>query len=241
MPNIIDFSILPNVMPSAEDKVKNIREMVYTTLRIWIVHLYLVPDTVLVDKEICAALNVSQTPVREAFQRLAKDGVLTVYPQRGTYVSKISAERANEAKLIRRGLEREVLASLRLPLRQELLLKMQHNLSLQNMLFQDSEKPESAIEFFRRDNELHSIFFEHAGLLRVWEVIEQYSMNSDRVRILYLQNVSDWTPSLNQHKLMWEAAAEGSTEKLMTVWESHFENIDDAFLVARDRYPGYFL
>ena len=85
------------------------REAVYTTLKQLILSLKLPPGTAISEKEISLEFNVSRTPVRESFVRLAQEGLLEVYPQRGTYVSLIQVDLVEEARFMREQLERAVI------------------------------------------------------------------------------------------------------------------------------------
>lgn len=57
------------------------------------------------ERQIAAELNMSRTPVREAIQALAKDGLLEVIPARGTFVASISDDQLRELYEVRYGLE----------------------------------------------------------------------------------------------------------------------------------------
>ena len=50
-------------------------------------------------------LGVSATPVREALERLAADGLVEVLPRRGTYVAQLSTEDLDDLVSVRAGLE----------------------------------------------------------------------------------------------------------------------------------------
>ena len=57
------------------------------------------------EGELAAALGISRTPVREAINRLAKEGLVEIFPQRGAFVIRFSEEDVNELFLIRENLE----------------------------------------------------------------------------------------------------------------------------------------
>ena len=62
--------------------------------------LELPPGTSISEKEIAEKLQVSRTPVREAFLRLSEDELLNVLPQRGTLVTLIDLEHVDEARFL---------------------------------------------------------------------------------------------------------------------------------------------
>src|SRR5262245_38268486 len=82
-------------------------DQVYEFLRRSIILLEMEPGVAIVEKDICAALSISRTPVREAVQRLAEEDLVKVIPHSGTYVSGISFTIAEEGFVIRRALEIE--------------------------------------------------------------------------------------------------------------------------------------
>ena len=48
------------------------------------------------DRQICDALGVSRTPVREALIQLAADGYLENVPRKGFYVKRVTEDSARE-------------------------------------------------------------------------------------------------------------------------------------------------
>lgn len=82
-------------------------DQIYELLRREIVHLHMPPGSAIAEKALCLQHGVSRTPVREALQRLAEEGLVKVQPHAGTYVSKIDEAVAEEGFVIRRALEIE--------------------------------------------------------------------------------------------------------------------------------------
>ena len=68
----------------------SLAERAYVDLREEIIEVRLPPGTLLREDELMQRLGVGRTPVREAVQRLQRDGFVTVIPRRGTLVSEIS-------------------------------------------------------------------------------------------------------------------------------------------------------
>jgi DNA-binding GntR family transcriptional regulator len=67
-----------------------VNQQIYRILRRDIVHCLIPPGTPLSEKEVSIRFDVSRQPVREAFIKLAENGLIQIRPQRGSYVNKIS-------------------------------------------------------------------------------------------------------------------------------------------------------
>ena len=88
---------------------ETVREYAYRVLYENIMSLKLPPGTAMSEQELSGILNVSRTPVREAFIRLSQKGLLEILPQRGTFVSKIHTEQLAEFRFFRVTLERAII------------------------------------------------------------------------------------------------------------------------------------
>ena len=73
--------------------VNSVREQAYQTLRNEIVSMELKPGTVISTQDTATRLNLSRTPVREAFIQLQEERLLEISPQKATVVSKIDFNR----------------------------------------------------------------------------------------------------------------------------------------------------
>ncbi len=83
----------------------------YAELEEMIVTLQLSPGTVLSEQALAARLKIGRTPIREALQRLARDGLVVIMPRRGIMVSEINLRLQLRLLEVRRELER-LMASL---------------------------------------------------------------------------------------------------------------------------------
>ncbi|MBO6836874.1 MAG: GntR family transcriptional regulator [Alphaproteobacteria bacterium] len=85
--------------PSLTDKA-------YAELEERIVTLELKPGQVLSENALAASLGIGRTPIREALQRLAREGLIVILPRRGVMVSEINVRSQLELLRVRRELER---------------------------------------------------------------------------------------------------------------------------------------
>lgn len=85
--------------------VRSTSDFVYNSVRQSILTHEFPAGSRLVEAKTSKELNVSITPVREAFARLANQGLLTVFPYKGTYVTIITKQYLEDVYFLRRHLE----------------------------------------------------------------------------------------------------------------------------------------
>lgn len=83
-------------------------EKAYQQLEELITTLVLPPGMVLGEQNLVQRLGIGRTPIREALQRLARDGLVVVMPRRGILVSEINVRSQLRLLETRRALERLV-------------------------------------------------------------------------------------------------------------------------------------
>lgn len=89
---------------AADDRT--LTDRAYRELEELITTLQLPPGTVLSELSLSQQLGIGRTPIREALQRLARDGLVVVMPRRGILVSEINLHAQLRLLEVRRVLER---------------------------------------------------------------------------------------------------------------------------------------
>jgi DNA-binding GntR family transcriptional regulator len=90
------------------------------------------PGTKLVEEKLAAVFGVSRTKIRLALARLSHDGILTIEPNRGTFVSSPTVEQARQVFDARRLLEPALMRDLcSSGVRREQLARLRRNIALE--------------------------------------------------------------------------------------------------------------
>ena len=84
---------------------KPLRELVYLELKRKILTGEIAADTRLMEIKLAELMNVSRTPIRDAIRQLSHDGLVTIEPRKGAYVSKISIKDMVDVFEVREALE----------------------------------------------------------------------------------------------------------------------------------------
>jgi DNA-binding GntR family transcriptional regulator len=85
---------------------ETLTERAYRLIEEQIVTLRLRPGDVLSEQMLSANLKIGRTPIREALQRLAREGLITVLPRKGILVSDINPRSQLLVLEVRREIER---------------------------------------------------------------------------------------------------------------------------------------
>lgn len=209
---------------------------IYYLLREEIVNLYMKPGTSISEKEISEKYNVSRTPVREAFVRLSQDGLLSIYPQKGTVVSLIDLSAVEEARFLRENLERAVVRLACEEFTEEKILSLEMNLKFQEMYMKNRDYR----QLFKADEEFHRIIFEGCNKKRIWATINDMSTDFQRIRVLRLLSNFEWAHIYSQHADVVDAIKKKDPERAEKVMKDHLTMVSFDKKQLMQDYPDYF-
>lgn len=87
-------------------KTESLTDRAYRDLEEMIVTLQLEPNAVLSETALSQDLGIGRTPIREALQRLAREGLVMILPRKGILVSEINPRKQLLLLAVRREIER---------------------------------------------------------------------------------------------------------------------------------------
>src|SRR5258708_8620655 len=94
------------------DRDRQAAPQVFDRLRELITSLALPPGSPLSRAALAEQYGLSSTPIRDALMRLDEEGLVEVFPQYATVVSRIDVKRAQQAHFLRQSLELEIIRAL---------------------------------------------------------------------------------------------------------------------------------
>ncbi len=193
---------------------------VYRLLRERIIRAELPPGTLVSETELAKAFSLSRQPVREAFIKLADDGLVEVRPQRGTLVRKINIASVMDARFVREAVEADIVK----------LVAEQHDPALVTDLRKLIEAQRKTIglhadEFMQLDEQFHRALAVAAGKSQVFRVVDNVKAQMDRVRFLTLMNRSVIEISIEQHAAVVDAIERGEPMQADAAMRTHLRQI----------------
>src|SRR5512138_3139055 len=94
------------------DRDRQAAPQVFERLRGMIISLELPPGSPLSRAALAAQFGVSSTPIRDALMRLEEEGLVDVFPQYATVVSRVDVRLAQQAHFLRQAVELEIVRGL---------------------------------------------------------------------------------------------------------------------------------
>lgn len=149
------------------DRKRPVVDQIYDALKDAIITTRLLPGSAISENNICDSIGVSRTPVRAAMGRLSEEGLIDVFPQRGSFVSRISIKGITDDQFIRRTLEVAILREAALHWTPALTARARQAIQQQTDAVDNRDKK----SFFEADSRLHQIFAIAANLQGVWSTV----------------------------------------------------------------------
>ena len=131
-------------------------------LRDLIIENTMTPGVRVSEAEIAARFGVSRQPVREAFIKLAEEGLVEIRPQRGTFVCKISLRAVEDARFIREAIEGDLVRILATSAAPNVLEELRRQLTEQRRLSLGSNTQQDRPQFLQLDDLFHRTLAEAA-------------------------------------------------------------------------------
>ncbi len=215
---------------------------VYAQLKEQILHLELPPGAAISEIETAEKYNISRTPVRDAFKRLEREGLLEIRPHIGTFISLIDLNAVSDVLYIRETLEYSVLSDLSRmydksqDLKIRLILQAQKELLASDMPIEDLSRA-----FISSDNEFHTALFDAAGKKNIIKFLYAYNSQYERFRtFINFNGKEDLQKLYESHIKIWECITTKDLEGLKDCINHH---LYDGFSSSSDvisKCPEYF-
>ena len=223
--------------PHKLDRTRQAAPQVFGWLRESILSLELAPGTALSRTELAERFELSQTPVRDALLQLSQEGLVDIFPQHATLVSRIDIASATQAHFLRCAIELEVVRTLALA-RTDAGAVLRARLTAQVDL-QAALATADTEEFIASDQAFHRLMYEAAGVPDLYELVRRRSGHLDRLRRLDLPSPGKAERVVRDHRAIVAALAVHDPEAAQAALRAHLSGtlgrIDD----IRARHPDY--
>lgn len=216
--------------PIKLDSYQPLREVVCETLREAIRGGVLKPGERLMEIQLAEELGVSRTPVREAIRKLELEGYVIMMPRRGTYVANLSIRDVNEVFEIRTSLDSLASGLAAERITDEELERLERLLVLIGEYIEQNDM-EKIVE---TDTEFHDILYQASRNTRLVGIIYNLREQLTRFRSTSMSYPGRLKETLEEHRQMVEAIAQGNVELAQKAAEQHMEKSEQTLLISME-------
>jgi DNA-binding GntR family transcriptional regulator len=195
--------------PLHEEAVDRLRDL--------IVQGQLAPGSWVNERQLCAELGISRTPLREAVKLLAAEGLVELLPNRGAIVARLEPERLRQTFAVLGVLEALAgeLACANASDAQIAAVRALH----EEMLAAHARG--DLATYFRHNQAIHLRLVEASGNAVLYQTYRQLNANVRRAR--YMANLSKerWDAAMREHEEILEAFGARDRSRLKRLLHAH--------------------
>lgn len=206
-------------------------------LRNDILALTLKPGTPLAEVALCQRFGVSRTPLREALIRLAEEGLVEIFPQSGTFVSRIPIAALPDAVVVRQALELAAIGLVIDRATEADFAQLEAIISRQMAMNQIGDQA----GFHASDEAFHEALARIAGHPSLWRIAQQAKTQIDRCRRLGLPAPGRMAAVIGEHRNLLDALRQRDRAAAEAAMRAHLTAILPDTAALRAQYPDFFI
>jgi len=209
------------VTNSVNSKPSSLNDWTYSYLKEKILNLEFKPGQQLHIEDFIDELEISRTPIREAFLRLANESLLDIKPRVGYFVSQMTIDDIRDLFEVREMVETWATRKAAEVLSENDLVE------LRKLLGESTAAVNSGIldKYLEVDIEFHGYFQKHIKNKRMLEFMESIQDLTYRERVLSLQSKENVRDTLVEHKRILEALIDRDGNQAAWLMGEHLNNV----------------
>ena len=190
--------------------------MVYGHVKRRIMLNELKPETVLTELGLAHEIGCSQGTIREALLRLQEDGLVSRTARRGTIVTRLTADEAQEMLVLRRTIETRGAPRAAKACTSDLLTTLERIRAAMDEAAADQDE----YRLIEADKDFHLAIFRASGLDALEQILVRCIMHSHRCKLWAPGTGVRWSPRPPGTTCSWTAFAHATARAWRRRWGS---------------------
>ena len=204
---------------------KSLNQQTYDRCKKDIMTFALKPGDPVSAAKLAERYNVSRTPAREALVRLNTEGLVDIFPQSKSMISKINVSRARQEWFIRKTLEIGMIDAFFENAAPADIEQMKAYAKQCESIGMQPRNHETSYEYIINDNKFHAVTYRVAGETLASELIESTMVRYSRVRLLADLDNDHKDRTVSEHEGLIRLAEAGDKEGYRKVLTLHLERV----------------
>ena len=180
----------------------------------------LMPGTKVPERELCERFGVSRTPMREALKVLAAEGLISLEPNRGAWVTEVTTEELEEIFPVMGALEALAgeLACARISDKEIVEIRRMHDRMVAH------RRNERLPEYFKENQAIHQAILRAANNSVLASEYQALAVKMRRARYLANMSVARWDKAVEEHEEIIAALEARDGLALAAILKNHLAN-----------------
>ena len=205
-------------------KQPSLRDQVYDQVRKLILSGALTPGVRINLNELSDELGVSKTPLNEAIQKLLKEGLLTVKPRSGTFVSVLDLQEVQESFGFREAIEVGAAAIIVERVTDAEIARLRALLDRMGALLGDNGNPKRYDTFLRLDHQFHEEVVATSGNPLILDHYRQVNTLLQVARLKRRYFHAQYEGTHREHTAILDAMQARDAKALATACRAHLRH-----------------
>jgi len=205
----------------------SLKDRAYQNIKFQIIRGNLRPGTRLLEEELAKAMSISRAPIREAFNKLEKEGFVTTIPRKGAAVSNVTTEIIEDIFEIRETLETLAVKKSLGKIFIDELEKVGDNFK---EFINKSENAENRIQYLVLDKKFHDLLSQNCGNKKLIELLANLQEQIHWLRNISLKRTT-FSGSVREHLAIIEALKRDDKKLITKTLLQHLERAKESSLI----------
>lgn len=218
---------------------RDLTDQAYELLKARIVAREFQPNQKLSVDRLAKLLGVSRTPTKDALNRLAADGLITIEPRVGSFVTPITTKNIQDIFSLRLLFELYAAKEGFETITPGLLAEMQTLVvQMASCLDQGRYRPDQHAYFIELDHRLHRLIIDSAGNNRLIAMYEGLNVHLHIARAYYVNELENAEQGQREHEQIVQSYGQRDLSMLQRVLRSHITTTRDLVLQKLESVGG---
>lgn len=204
---------------------KSLNQQTYDRCRKDIMTFALKPGEPVSAAKLAERYNVSRTPAREALVRLQSEGLVDIFPQSKSMISRINVARARQEWFIRKTLEIAMTDDFFKNVTPADISEMRTFAEVCRRIGEQPRNHETSYEYLVNDNKFHAVTYRVAGETLAADIISSTMAHYSRVRLLVDLDNQYKDRTVADHEELIRLVEAGDREGYRATLTRHLERV----------------
>lgn len=205
----------------------SLKDRAYQNIKFQIIIGTLKPGTRLLEEELSKAMNISRAPIREAFNRLEKEGFVTVIPRKGAAVSQITAQTIEDVFEIRGSLES---LAVNKSIGKISIEKLEKVVDEFKKFINKPTSVENCIRYAALDGKFHDLLSQNCSNKKLIELLANLQEQIHWLRNISLKRTT-FSGSVREHLAIIEALKRNDEKLITKALLLHLERVKESAII----------